>query len=72
MNLFYISQIFPIVPKFAWNCFNYPNSIWVCWNLPKCFWFVPNFNEALVYYPIGMKLFEVTQSVLQLFHLAQI
>ena len=27
INLFYFTQIFPIVPKFEWNCFNYPNLI---------------------------------------------
>ena len=25
MNLFNFTQIFPIVPKFEWNFFNYPN-----------------------------------------------
>jgi len=27
MNLFYFTQILPIVPKFEWSCFNYPNVI---------------------------------------------
>jgi len=71
MNLFYFTQIIPIVPKFEWNCFIYPNSIWGCWNLPKCFRYSPNFNEALIHYPIKMKQLEVTQSVMKLFHMAQ-
>jgi len=27
MSLFYFAQIIPVVPKFEWNCFNYPNLI---------------------------------------------
>jgi len=36
------------------------------------FWLYLNFHEALVYYPIGMKLFEVAQNWLKLFEVTQI
>jgi len=69
MNLFYFTQIFPIVPKFEWNCFNYPHSI-------EAFGIYPNVSDCiqismkrLYITQIGIKLFEFTQIWKKLLHL---
>ena len=61
MNLFYFTQIFPKVPKFEWNCFNYPNSI-------EAIAIYPNVSDCIQisikhFYisQIGMKLCEVVK-----------
>jgi len=37
MTLFQFDQMFLIVPKFEWRCFNYANMIKAVGNSPKCF-----------------------------------
>ena len=39
MNLFYFTQIFPVVPKFEQNCFNHPirlEVVGICPNVYDC------------------------------------
>jgi len=37
MKLLQIDQMFLIVPKFEWSCFNLPKYDQGCWNLRKRF-----------------------------------
>jgi len=37
MTLFQFDQMFLIVPKFEWSCFNYPINYTINYYLRKCF-----------------------------------
>ena len=72
MNLFHLTQIIPIVPKFKWKCFNYPNSIEAVGIYPLVSDCIQISMKPLYITQTGMKLFEVTQIWMKQFHLPQI
>ena len=59
MTLFQFDQMFLIVPKFDWSCFNSPNMmkvVGICPNVSKC---IQIKMKWLYIIQAGVKLFEV-------------
>jgi len=68
-NPFYFTQIFPIVPKFYKNCFNYPNSIEAVGIYPNISDCIQMSMKLLYITQSGIKLLQATQNWMKLFHL---
>jgi len=81
MDLFYFTQIIPVVPKLEWNCFNCPNSTEAVGIYPNVSDGIQISVKNLYITQIRMKLFEVAENWIKLcevtqfwmkkFHLAQ-
>jgi len=52
MTLFQFDQMFLIVPKFEWSCFNYPNmikAVGICPNVSKCMQIQMNWLYSILF-----------------------